>query len=81
MITAEEYVNDEETSEILLNCDCDEIIELIRSIQRDAYNQGVIDSAENVTTKQVKVEYTGVRAGGFYYVTDVDKESILKLKK
>jgi hypothetical protein len=37
--------------------------------------------AENAKIKDIKIDYTGVRAGGYYILKEVDKESILKVKK
>lgn len=58
-----------------------DIIKYIELAQKDAYNEGIKDAIENVVTKQVQVEYEGVRAGGFYTKTVIDKDSIIKLKK
>jgi hypothetical protein len=37
-----------------------------------------VDSAK---TKEVKIQYTGVRAGGYYTVTRIDEKSILGVAK
>lgn len=37
-------------------------------------------AAENATVKPIKIPYTGVRAGGFYTVDEVGKDSILEIK-
>jgi hypothetical protein len=36
--------------------------------------------SENAKIKDIKIDYTGVRAGGYYIIKEVDKDSILKTK-
>lgn len=37
--------------------------------------------AENAEIKDIKIDYTGIRSGGYYIIKEVDKESILETKK
>jgi hypothetical protein len=80
MINPEKYIMKKimTSSRILTLEDYTNMIEVI---QKDAYNEGIKDAIENVVTKQVQVDYEGVRAGGFYTKTIIDKDSIIKLKK
>jgi hypothetical protein len=38
-------------------------------------------ASDNATTKDLKIDYLGVRAGGFYTIKVVDKKSITKQSK
>lgn len=51
------------------------------SAMKEACEATVDLCAENAEIKDIKIDYTGVRAGGYYIIKEVDKESILKTKK
>lgn len=56
-------------------------VAMVEEVQKDAYNQAIHDSSNNVQTKQLECFYDGVRSGGNYYITVIDNQSILKLLK
>jgi len=47
---------------------------------KESYNQALKDALNNVVLEDKKIEYTGVRSGGFYIEKVIDKDSILNLK-
>lgn len=57
------------------------IVTCLEEYGKECYNKAIKDVIENVKTKEIKVYYTGVRAGGYTTKTVIDEESILKLKK
>jgi len=50
--------------------------EMVIGVMKDVYNQGLKDALKNVVLEDKKIEYTGVRAGGFYVEKVIDKQSI-----
>ena len=66
---------------------CDELVndksrtyyEIVKQIQIDAIDTTVKRCAEKAEIKDTKVNYTGVRAGGYYIVKEIDKQSILQI--
>lgn len=58
-----------------------DFLQVIKQAQIDAYNEAIDDAVENAKLKDKKIEYTGVRAGGYYVIKILNKQSILKLKK
>lgn len=74
MRTAEEYIRFRHSvydpiQDIIDGMSCDEIIEIIEQAQTEAYNQAIDDAAENASTTL------------YNEITEVDEQSILKLKK
>lgn len=57
------------------------VLELLQKIQKDTIERVLELAAENAKLKAVEIEYTGVRAGGSYFVNKIDKNSILNLKQ
>lgn len=55
--------------------------QIILSAMKEACKATVNLCAENAEIKDIKINYTGVRAGGYYILKEVDKESILKIKQ
>ena len=56
-------------------------LEFISEVQKEAWNEAIETVIKHAKTKEIKVYYTGVRAGGYTTKTVIDEESILKLKK
>jgi len=53
--------------------------EMVIDVMKDVYNQGVSDAINNAKLIDKKIEYDGVRAGGYHIERVIDEDSILKL--
>lgn len=78
-VNLEEILNKHLANKIILEVDWDDM-HLIKKAMQEACNQTVDLCAENAEIINKKVDYTGERAGGSYYVPIINKESILDTK-
>ena len=52
---------------------------VLKQLQKDTIKETCRVCVEEATTKDIEVEYTGVRAGGNYFIKIVDEQSILQV--
>lgn len=53
----------------------------IKAAQKETWIEAVETCAKHAKMAEIKVQYTGVRAGGFYYEKVVDIKALLRIKK